>query len=402
MIMNRKATLFTFILAIVTFQAMSQETFLPDLLKDKSPVLQKVFSQPEKYRLQIIFTEIKRDKKNKPKFKTHRFRTHLNEYFYPASTVKLAASVLGLEKIHEFEHLGVTKETTMLHQKNREAQTEAKTDSTSETGLPSLAHYIKKILLVSDNDAYNRIYEWIGQKEINQLMEQKGFKDVRLVHRLQIPLPPEENRHTNAVQFVAPNGKVLFEERAKENTNVIKSPEPILLGKGTLSDDGKIDPKPLEFTYKNAFPLEAQHDLLKRILFPEAVKKSEQFKLNEDDYGFLRKYMSMYPTESLYPNYQKDPAIFPAYCKFLYYGGNKDAVIDPDIKIFNKVGDAYGFLLDNAYVVNEKKKIEFMVSATILCNEDEIFNDDKYDYDTIGFPFFKDLGQALYQYMEQN
>ena len=74
MIMNRKATLFTFILAIVTFQAMSQETFLPDLLKDKSPVLQKVFSQPEKYRLQIIFTEIKRDKKNKPKFKCNKLK----------------------------------------------------------------------------------------------------------------------------------------------------------------------------------------------------------------------------------------------------------------------------------------------------------------------------------------
>ncbi|MES2795626.1 MAG: hypothetical protein V4683_06665, partial [Bacteroidota bacterium] len=41
---------------------------------------------------------------------------------------------------------------------------------------------------------------------------------------------------------------------------------------------------------------------------------------------------------------------------------------------------------------------EFFVSAVIYCNEDQIFNDDKYDYDQIGFPFMKNLGQLLYDY----
>lgn len=39
-----------------------------------------------------------------------------------------------------------------------------------------------------------------------------------------------------------------------------------------------------------------------------------------------------------------------------------------------------------------------MLSAVILCNEDQIFNDSKYDYDTIGFPFMKNLGELVYQY----
>lgn len=39
-----------------------------------------------------------------------------------------------------------------------------------------------------------------------------------------------------------------------------------------------------------------------------------------------------------------------------------------------------------------------MLSAAILCNTDGIFNDDKYDYDTIGFPFIKNLGQLVYDY----
>jgi hypothetical protein len=78
--------------------------------------------------------------------------------------------------------------------------------------------------------------------------------------------------------------------------------------------------------------------------------------------------------------------------------GSEKGPIPPNIKIFNKVGDAYGFLLDNAYFVDFKHKVEFMVTATIYCNEDEIFNDDKYEYDSIGFPFFKHLGEVIYKH----
>ncbi len=388
--------LFIFMLGLATSLASyAQQPNFPLTFKNQPEVIKKVFSNPEKYRLQIIYTEVKRDAKNKAQFITHRYRTDLNEYFYPASTVKLAACVLGLEKINRLKSKGISKETTMFHGKSRASQTEAKIDTSAYNGLPSLAQYIKKILLVSDNDAYNRIYEWIGQKEINEQMAEKGFKGVRLIHRLQMPLSPEENRHTNPVQFVDKDGNILYEESAKENKSILKAETPIFLGKGVMNDRGQIEDKPLEFTYKNAFPLEAQHDLLKRIMFPESFPTSKRFHLTKEDYDFLKKYMSMYPTESDYPSYKKDSNIFPAYCKFLYYGGDRNAELNPNLTIYNKVGDAYGFLLDNAYLVDKQTKKEILVSVSMLCNEDEIFNDDKYDYETIGFPFMKELGKLL-------
>ena len=63
-----------------------------------------------------------------------------------------------------------------------------------------------------------------------------------------------------------------------------------------------------------------------------------------------------------------------------------------------RVEAAYGQLVDVAYIVDFDKKIEFFLSAAIYCNSDGILNDDKYDYDTIGFPFMKQLGEVLYQY----
>jgi hypothetical protein len=49
-------------------------------------------------------------------------------------------------------------------------------------------------------------------------------------------------------------------------------------------------------------------------------------------------------------------------------------------------------------VVDFRNSIEFMLSATIHCNRDGIYNDDHYDYDTIGLPFLKNLGKVFYDY----
>jgi hypothetical protein len=48
--------------------------------------------------------------------------------------------------------------------------------------------------------------------------------------------------------------------------------------------------------------------------------------------------------------------------------------------------------------VDYKHHVEFMLSAVIHCNSDGIFNDDKYDYDTLGRPFMKNLGRVIYDY----
>ncbi|MFM7019647.1 MAG: serine hydrolase [Aquirufa sp.] len=380
---------------LITTMLHAQENLIEQLLKSNPTYFKHLTDNPSKYRLQILYTQIDRDSKNQAKFTTHAYRVDANEYFYPASTVKLAASVLALEKINK---LKIDKSTTFQTLKNRPTQLEILQDSTAANGLPSIEHYIKKILLVSDNEAYNRLYEFLGQKDFNKTMANKGFEGVRFTHRLQTSIPLLENQYTNPVQFINEQGEVIWQQKEQFNKKQIFSSTPIILGKGVMNDSGRIIPHPVNFSFKNAYPLQAQHDFLKRLMFPGSFSKSEQFKLKAEDYTFLYRHMSQYPTESTYPSYQSDSTIGPAYCKFLYYGGDKNAKINPDVRIFNKVGDAYGFLLDNAYFVDFKHGVEFMLTATIYCNEDEIFNDDKYDYDTVGFPFYKHLGEVIYNY----
>ncbi len=373
----------------------AQENVIEQLLKANPTYFKSLTDNPSKYRLQILYTQIDRDAQNKAQFTTHAYRVDDNEYFYPASTVKLAASVLALEKINK---LKINKSTTFHTLKNRPTQLEVLTDTSSANGKPSIEHYIKKILLVSDNEAYNRLYEFLGQKNFNKTMASKGFEGVRFTHRLQTSIPLLENQYTNPVKFVDEQGRLIWQQKEQFNKKQIVSTNPIILGKGIMNDSGRIIPHPVNFSFKNAYPLQAQHDFLKRLMFPDSYEKKDRFKLRPEDYSFLYRFMSEYPTESKHPNYSADSTIGPAYCKFLYYGGDKKANMNPNVRIINKVGDAYGFLLDNAYFVDFQNKVEFMVTAAIYCNEDEIFNDDKYDYETVGFPFFKHLGEVIYQH----
>jgi hypothetical protein len=37
-----------------------------------------------------------------------------------------------------------------------------------------------------------------------------------------------------------------------------------------------------------------------------------------------------------------------------------------------------------------------MISATILVNKDQVFNDNIYEYDKVGLPFLAELGRQIY------
>jgi len=70
--------------------------------------------------------------------------------------------------------------------------------------------------------------------------------------------------------------------------------------------------------------------------------------------------------------------------------------IPSNIEIYNKVGYAYGTLTETAYIVDTKNDIRFILSATILVNDNGIFNDNTYEYEHIGIPFLAQLGRELY------
>ncbi|MNM98582.1 hypothetical protein D3C81_1111160 [compost metagenome] len=106
--------------------------------------------------------------------------------------------------------------------------------------------------------------------------------------------------------------------------------------------------------------------------------------------------MSRYPFESDFPKYDTTE-FWPTYSKLLFYGREKSAELNPNIRIFNKYGDSYGYNIDNAYIVDFEHGVEFLLAVVVQSNENGIYNDGIYEYETVTYPFLKNIGQLIYQ-----
>lgn len=371
------------------------DAWLQDLISTHaSPLLQSVLNRPDSFHYQLIYTKIDRDKHNKPHFTNYYLHVNRNDYFNPASTVKLPTALCALEKLHQLHKKGVNKYTTMLTDSAFAGQTTVYKDSSAANGLPSVAQYVKKIFLTSDNDAYNRLYEFVGQQTLNESLWKKGYTGVRIVRRF-APATEEGNRHTNPIRFVRDN-QLLYLQPAAYCTLPFDYSKQVLVGKGHWDSHDSLILTPMDFTRHNNLPLEDLQQLLQSALFPQSVPRRQRFHLGRDDETFLYQYMSQYPSETVYPHYDTSE-YFDSYTKFFLFKSGRQK-IPATMRIFNKPGWSYGYLTDVAYIVDFAHNVEFMLTGTIYVNSDGILNDDRYDYDTIGYPFFKETGEILYQY----
>ena len=173
---------------------------LERLLESRPGQFGTVLEDPGRYRVQILYTQIDRDADNRPLFRSFEYRVDPGEYFYPASTVKLPTAVLALEKLNRLGIGGLDRDTEML--------------VGDQSSGKSVGRYVREVLLVSDNQAFNRLYEFVGQEPLNRSLRKKGFDGTRIMHRLEIALSVEDNRHTGPVRFVDGDDVVYSEEAA--------------------------------------------------------------------------------------------------------------------------------------------------------------------------------------------
>lgn len=383
-------------LTTLSYGQAQTDAFLTKLLaRNTNSLFQAVLRDPAAYRLQLIYTQIDRDRQNRPSFRHYYFHVDSTEYFNPASTVKLPAALLALEKINRLNNPAVTKYTAMQVDSAYSRQTKKWTDSTAENGFPSVAHFIKKAFLVSENDPYSRLYEFIGQGEFNRSLHAKGYPDTRITHRF-VRMSADENRHTNPMRFIRPDGSVIYAQPAAYNADPFDFRRVAKVGKGYLTANDSLVNAPFDFTERNKLPLESLHRMLQSVLFPESVPAHQRFDLTPDDYRFIYQYLSQYPGETNYPKYDATE-YYDSYVKF-FFSDSLHHTLPDGLRVFNKVGWAYGFLTDASYVADFKNGVEYMLSATIYVNSDGILNDNKYEYESVGRPFLYQLGQTIYQY----
>jgi Beta-lactamase enzyme family len=363
----------------------------------KDPRLKQVINNPDKYEVQIILTQINRDEQQKPHFKTWHWNVDSTHYFYPASTVKMPLAFLALEKINNLRASGYPRMSRDIPYRLDSVQAAQRTyvvDSTAPMMKPTIGHDIRAIFAVSDNDAYNHLFDFLGRQYINETLQLKGYDRTGIVHRFYAS--KRDQSLAQPITFYTPTYGLFKEGEKRDPRKWVNPQKNTSKGTGYKNSDDALVKEPFDFSTKNWFALTDMERMLRSVLFPEAMPTAGRFNFSKDDLRFLHKNMGLFPREYEYPRY--DTAHYwDGYVKFFVMGDSK-APQDGAVRLFNKVGEAYGTLTDVAYVVDYESQTEFVLAATILCNTDGVFNDDQYDYDNIGFPFLADLGRAVLDY----
>ena len=136
---------------------------------------------------------------------------------------------------------------------------------------------------------------------------------------------------------------------------------------------------------------------MRRVIFNNHLNQKDKFPLTEENWKFMVTQLGKMPKESEYPMYDKK-IYYDSFKKYFIWGSAVATIKGDSIRVFNIVGRAYGFLIDCAYIVDFKNKVEFLLSSSIYVNERDIIGSGKYEYDQLGLPFLRDLSKTIYNY----
>jgi hypothetical protein len=342
-------------------------------------------------------------------------QTYINwqgRYFYPASTIKLFAAIAAYEQLNAWQRAypdaSIGDVTPLRFYPLFEGDDIRETDPTNTrpngpflgSGPPPITvrHEMHKLFVVSDNAAFNTLYDLVGHRDLNQRMRSWGIGDAFISHRLSIARTPDENQRAPRVDIGLEPGSPQIGERLStlehwRADQAIMFQSGFLLGTGYLKD-GEIVEGPFDFSNKNFVSLADLQRILAKLArsdlagvmccdasdFTIAPMSGRPFDLTDDQRAQLIRSATMLPRESESPKY--DPEKYPDdYVKFLLPGLLKVRPLE-EWRIVNKIGLAYGFVTENAYVEHLPSGNAVFVAAVIHRNPNGIYNDGIYDYET--------------------
>lgn len=405
------------------------------------PAFKKVFKKYKKYRLEVIYTQIDRNAENNPVFTQYHFGDK-EQYFYPASTVKLPLAVFALEKIystggsienqlqfdsaafcngHQYKNYfhtwyRVKKDETfsyIAHKLHKpvdylsELNPGTRTDTILKENslvrislLPSLItirELLTEMLMFSSNEAFNKLFELATPDYVNARIKEHGYANSAINRRLMYCADDWQKKsqvfsvHRSDTTFLS------MEYTRKWHEEVIIEKEGIKVGKKIMGDDGKISKGGKDFTGHNSVSLSDLHVMLLRLVFMENIPEKKKFTFSRFEQRFLLRMLGLHPRELERLRDSSYASLEDGYTNFILNGNSKEN-FPHQLRSINIMGQAYGFTTDCAYIFDTKNKVEFMLSVRIYTNNDNILNDDKYEYDEIALPLMEALGKEIHAY----
>lgn len=391
------AILFIFFLIFDSSAQKTKEEFYKSLL-GKDSLVDFVLRNRDKYRVQFIVTDIQRDKDGLEEFKTYDFTT--NEYFYPASMVKLPTAVAMFEIL---DSLDISKDSYIKMNKDFNCGSSGFVDLTLKRNIPiSLA--IEDMLSISDNAYYSLFFNAVTPKLLNYKLLERQINSTNIYSGF-TGCPRGKLLETHSYSIFSPDGtlKISNPKSALDSSEFMyRLPFSTrkLIGKYQIENGKKVE-KPYDFNSFLDYPLEDIHQTIFRLVFPQKVASNERFQISFDSRKYLLKCMGKYPREMKNKVYHNKNQYPDNYYKYSIIGNKPELAASGRYRIFSKIGIAYGFVTESAYIVDFENQKDFLFSVSIYVNDDDIVNDNVYEYSKIARPFIANLTRLIQDNLSQ-
>ncbi|QOI99221.1 MAG: serine hydrolase [Phycisphaeraceae bacterium] len=321
-----------------------------------------VMASPERHRVQVLLTVL-----SGPARGRYAFRPDA-EYFYPASTIKVCACAAALMMIDRLGRAGLVPGGTSTRA--------AYPDGTRTT----VHDLILRSCAISDNDAFNRLFDLAGHEALNLAMWGLGLRSCVLNHHVGDRPAGAEARRTPRVTLGEGPDALEIHERRSALTPRTRGVPGLLVGRARI-EGGRAADGPFDMSAKNRLSLGDLHRLVLMIAEPSA---EPGLTLSPASRRLLIDAMTRFPRQC--PGGDTLP---DGWAKFAWAGAVRAS---EGATATGKSGRAYGFTTENT-ILRAPGKPTLALTATIDTNENGVVGDDVYEYETIASPFLADLGE---------
>jgi len=362
--------------------ATGPDPLMAQLLGGGSAALKTLVAAPEKYRFEVLYSVVQKDA-----LERHAYRADA-EYFFPASSMKVPITLAAYDRTAVLRGAGkpwLTRDATLrIHPVTGNA----------DPYVTTLARETWRALIVSDNYSANRLLGFVGHREAHETLWSLGFASTRIHSGFATGEDIDPAEASPRIEVALADGQTA-DLPARHSDLILPSTNAtgLDIGQATIVD-GKRVAGPLSFADKNAMHLRDLQDTLIRIMRPELLgPASKPDTASKDDLDYVRQALGTLPSESGLAGFDRN--VVADYQLSPFLRGIERVRARGHFQIYSKVGEAYGFLIANAYVVDKDTGRSFFLIASVFANPDEVMNDDNYGYDTTSFPALADVGEAF-------
>ncbi|GMU42219.1 MAG: serine hydrolase [Xanthomonadales bacterium] len=377
--MHRREALAALLACPAVVWSARAENLLRGLLEGAGPAARRVLANRRGFQPQLLLTRCVRAGAGWQAVQTHRFGLQPRRWFAAASWVKLPLAALLVEELERRSLDWIDGGLRLDVDRDRACAPLPP----PEPGGWRIDALLQAMLVVSDNLAYNALYELLGSDAIHARLHALGFPLVRMATRLGCPQPRSPGKL--GVRLRDRTGAVAWESPAQSTEHFQRFPFGAARAGRAWAENGVVSAGAHDFSDSNFIPLTDVH----RLVLELGGSIGPRFALSPRARRWFARTLSLLPRQAVLLGTDQR-ALPDDYAKWLL-----PVAAMSGLRVASKNAQSYGWIGDAAFVVDEARNLAFALTVVLNVDRDGVLNDGVYAYAEIGRPFLRELGTAL-------